>query len=328
MAEKDHDLLSGSAPARRMYTLTGLPSGSDGDQRVAQKTYIGPEHAYVLQVYSNATYGELSKADINGSTLDFSQYEPMRLNGFGHGQTLEYFSHNNTDYFWIGTKGVATRTDYNDNDLWATQLGRLPYQEGATVEYDAIDRLTYLTRLTGSTEGAIERVEAALSTDRNYMLIMTVNQDHSKARFTIYDHNAIQTKMDGNSALSMADLTGDIIDTWSISGSIYSKIKNGSIQGIDLANKNNNGGFSVYISSGNTGEQPCVTKVTFGSTSGLSEGKYIDNIYWPISQVETEGVQIFDATNLYVGIAYHSSDLKTTQDNYLYYAAKSDFTAH
>ena len=190
--------------------------------------------------------------------------------------------------------------------------------------------MTYLTRIntTGASEGAIGRVEAALSSDNKYLLIMTVNQNRKQARLTIYDNAALNAALDSSSTVSMADMTGNIKKTWLVSGNIYSILLNGSIQGIDLSNKfKTSDNWYVYISGGNAGETPSITKTTFGNTAGLSKGKYADNIYFPINSktesVETESVQIFDKTNLYLGIAYHDS--QHTIGNYIYRTDKNSY---
>lgn len=332
MVTKDHNMKSGSIAAYKQYTMKGLPT-SGGYTRVAQKTHIVPPYAYVIQLFSGASIAKVSKGVISGSTIDFSSFEPMTLNGFGHTQTLEPYTWGDTDYFWVGTKGEQTQNDsanHYNTDLWATQLGRFKFEAGKTLEVTDIDRLTYLTRInpSGNSEGAIGRVEAALSSNTQYLLVMTVNKDRSKARLTIYDNGALNTALDSSSTVSMADMTSHIVKTWPVSGNIYTKLLNGSIQGIDLSNKfKTSNNWYIYISGGNLKETPSITKVTFGDTAALSKGKYADNIYFPINfrteSVETESVQIFDADNLYLGIAYHDS--AHTIGNYIYRTAKNSY---
>ncbi|AQW21760.1 hypothetical protein PL11_007460 [Lentilactobacillus curieae] len=282
MATKDHSMKPGSIAAYKQYTLEGLPS-TDSYMRVAQKTFIAGEFAYAVQVFKGASIAKVSKGRISGSVIDFSEFQPMTLNGFGHTQTLELYNWQGKDYFWIGTKGIQTQNNeanHYNKDYWATQLGRFEFQEGQTLEVTDIDRLTYLTRIntTGASEGAIGRVEAALSSDNKYLLIMTVNKNCKQARMTIYDNAALNTALDSSSTVSMADMTGNIKKTWLVSGNIYSILLNGSIQGIDLSNKfKASDNWYVYISGGNAGETPSITKTTFGNTAGLSKGKYADN---------------------------------------------------
>ncbi|MEE8825513.1 hypothetical protein LASUN_07400 [Lentilactobacillus sunkii] len=328
-------------PAYRKYTLTGLPKGTDGYDRVAQKTLISKTKAYVLQVYDNASYSKLWMADLptdekedSNNTLDFSKYHPMTLKGFGHGQTLELYTYNNTDYFWIGTKGVQTRLEkYNDNDFWGTQLGRMTFQEGMTYENaeQLPNRLTYLTRIAGNTKstGSIERVEAALTSDTKHLLILTVNVDHSKARLSMYKNKDLNDAFERTGGTVEMDTDGmsAFEGTASIPGSIYLQMRNPSIQGIDVSNRTKNGNYLVYISGGKVKQTPSITRATFntnGTIRGLGNYQLLRNTYWPANRTETEAVQIYSATNLLLGIAYHDTSGHTS-DNYVYRIAKNVF---
>lgn len=116
------------------YILEGLPSTN-----VVQNTYLGTSYLYAIQQHNdtvNGSYQLLSRFPLSGSTtLQCQDY--MRINRFGHGQTLQWFDNaSGTPYFWVVTK--ATLVDNPSSSAsydWGTQIGRVQYEAGATIDY-------------------------------------------------------------------------------------------------------------------------------------------------------------------------------------------------
>lgn len=318
-------------PAKKAFTITNLPSGN-----AVQKVYVGTTNLYALQKVGNDTL--ISRAPITefkevAQTAVVQDY--MKIQGTGHSQTLDWFSYNGTDYFLVAIKA--------NSDGWATQIGRIPYQPGAVIPGNtSITRVSSINRAqkSGDSIGTLLRTEAAVSTSRKEILILAMAQDgaghNTNSVFTRYDlkkFNAVLDSIENNSTnfVSAGDsrITSTAVATMSVSGSLYSKTANGSIQGIDLSD-----GGAVYLSSGNEGETPYITKLLWNGAITIGQPLY--NIYWKTdpttgeSLVETEGLQLKDY--LYLGIAYHSKPANytyeqgnVTTDNLVFYIDKSLF---
>lgn len=324
MATKDHDTLYG-IPAKKAFTIENLPV-----QRAVQKAYVGTSNLYALQKYGDDLI--ISRAPItkfSGKAQTAYIADHMTLTGFGHGQTLDWFRHGTNDYFLVATKPNSAG--------WATQIGRIKYDSQNPVSGNtAITRLSSINRAqkSGHSIGTLLRAEAAVSTSGKEILILAMAQDldghNTKSVFTRYKLDELNGVLDdqeaaGTNFISAGDdkVTATAIDTMTVSGSLYSNTINGSIQGIDLSD-----GAAIYISSGNEGEQPAVSKSYW--QKDISKGKTVDNYYWPISKglVETEGIQVKDY--LYLGVAYHSQPASVTYeqgnrvtDNLVYYIDKT-----
>ncbi|AQW21758.1 hypothetical protein PL11_007450 [Lentilactobacillus curieae] len=318
-------------PAKKAFTITNL----DSDNAV-QKVYVGTKNLYALQRVGSDSY--ISRAPIDpftGTAQSAVAQDTMIIKGTGHSQTLDWYQYNGVDYFLVAIK--------TNDKKWATQIGRVQYKAGTTITGNTlITRMSSINRAqkADASIGTLLRTEAAVSTSRKEILILAMAQDaaghNTKSVFTRYNLNAVNAIFDRieNSSKNFisagdAEVRAAAISTMTVNGSLYSKTANNSIQGIDLSD-----GAAVYLSSGNEGETPYITKFLWNGS--ISIGKPLYNIYWPKypstgeSLVETEGLQLKDY--LYLGIGTHTKPASYTynqgnhtKNNYVYYIDKTLF---
>jgi len=241
--------------ATKEYTiqLTGLPGEmlkDDGGTYVIQNFYVGSTYIYVTQRRklngSNVVF--LSRCKISGKTATY--VSNMEVSVGGHGQTLELYDYNGKTYLLID---VCTK-DTTDG-IFGKQIARVKYQSG-TVGYDDMVRLTYLAY---SADGVTDfkptvRADAALSTDKKYMLIWKRNGS-GNTQCTIHDFTAINKAMD--KVQNNKDKVVSFYHNSSIKSvaSFANKSYMGSrSQGVELSNKGSNGLFSIYWSLGDENE--------------------------------------------------------------------------
>ena len=311
------------ATATKAYTLINLPTAGGGHQHVVQKTYVGTTHIYCLQQFDNSTNTYITQGNIvpGQTTVDFSQGETMTLANTGHAQTLDWYQHDGKDYFLIATYPKDT-----GGTEWATQLARVQFQAGP-VDPASLDHLSWLDHAnkSGTGLGDMERVEAAISTSRQYLLILGIRAGDHHAQLTYYNLEGVNNALDASVASGATSLRCDssamkaqAIDTWPMDYNIYGKVGNGSVQGMDFSD-----GLAVYFSGGAIGKAPSVTKVAWKSTN--FRPLYFTGDWGP--NQETEGIQVKDT--LYLGIATHANDLKGdanyTTGNYVYTVDKGNW---
>ncbi|HJE44685.1 helveticin J family class III bacteriocin [Levilactobacillus namurensis] len=170
------DRAAKSATASAKYTLTGLPS-----ENVIQAIYVGTNFLYVDQTRNEpgGAIQLISQYDIQGKTSGtLSNPNTMRLTRCGHNQSLQWDGGN---YFWVGIKALSVSNSHwneDNNEIdWSTQVGRVEFKAGTEVDYSQIPRISSLNRANknGSSIGAPFRSEVALSSNRKYLLIWSMN---------------------------------------------------------------------------------------------------------------------------------------------------------
>lgn len=244
-----------TAKATLKYKITGLPSTN-----VIQKTYIATKYIYVVQKSGDNTF--LSRCLMNGSTA--VHVDHMKLTNFGHGQTLEWFEHNGTPYFWVTCKA---NTAFEAR--WGIQIGRIKYEAGKTVDYTGITRfanLNYANR-SGTSFGNIKRVDAALSSDRK-KIIFWVMSTEGKIQYSFYNADKMNSLLDKkiNETSKYVSCKDSAVKSACYSAFVQSGdnrvLPNDSCQGVELSD-----GDSIYIIGGNKGEIPQIAKMTGSGTS-------------------------------------------------------------
>ncbi|WP_283679361.1 helveticin J family class III bacteriocin [Lentilactobacillus sp. Marseille-Q4993] len=253
-----------------------------------------------------------------------------------HSQVLQYFTHgaNATPYFWIAIRGSQTNKDNADSkkpDLtyWPTQLARVQYSSGTTLEYTQATRLISLRYASnkGTSIGSVLRVEGALSSDKSKLLIMTINTDSPrKASFTEYDNEELNNALDQVAGTSNPSLgcetkvvkdasTGKKLKPGFISQSVFSLSYYGSIQGTELADND-----AVYLSASKTGKDGiALSRVNWNTTSPIH--KKVDNSNWVSGQTEGEAIQL-SGDNVLIGITMYPG---ASVENRIYRFPKSAF---
>ena len=276
-----------------------------------QKSYIGSSYIYVIQRSGSNSY--LSRCLINGTIA--SHVDHMILTGFGHTQTLEFYSHNYESYFLIGCKA---NEDYSLK--WATQIGRIKYVPGTTVNYTSIYRFSSLSYANenGTSFGTIKRADAAISSDQN-TLFLWAQDTTGEIQYSSYDFDGINDELDdleqagGTKYLSFSLLTDYCYGSFRQSGN-NRVLPNGSCQGVEYNNAD-----SIFIIGGNTGETPKIAKMMgSGSTYTYSYLATINHNSFD-NDTETEGIQL-KGNNIYFGIYDHD-----TGSNKIYYISKNIF---
>lgn len=317
------------ATANLEYTLINLPTNSSGHQNVVQKVYVGTSNIYALQQFGNDSV--ISRAALTGTTIDFSAAgnDKMTLKNTGHAQTLDWYSYNGNDYFLVAIDPKANEP--GSDKEWATQLGRIQYSATTIEDYTDIERFAEVNynNYSGSSIGTTLRVEGAISTSREYMLMTTIRISDHHARLTYYDLQKANKALDDQIALGknyvsctnseMKAAAGSDSHSWETTKSLYGMTPNDSVQGIDLSD-----GEAIYVSSGNVNETPAIDK---SSWNGTFTPVTFPKSQFPSSYVETEGVQIKDV--LYLGISTHLNDSSDTDNyttgNYVYSVSKDNW---
>ena len=309
-----------------------------------QTFYVGADYIYTLQRRRNKSDGELRdltlsrlviQKDHNGyPTGKAKQREaPMILVGFGHSQVLQYFTHgpDHTPYFWVATRGAQTNLANQDLTHWPTQLARVRYVSGSTLDYANATRLISLKYANhlGKSIGSLLRVEGALSSDQSKLLIVTINTDKPrKASFIEYDNERLNQALDKVAGTSKPYLPcdsaavrdasiGNGLKPGFISKRVYSLSYYGSIQGVALDDNDD----IYFLGSHADNNAIMLSKVNWGDHS--SAHQVVDNPHWKSGKTEGEGIQL-SGENVLIGIAsYH----RWTVVNQIYSFPKSAFKA-
>lgn len=255
----------------KIINISGITQGGELHEPAIQKSYLGDKHLFYIQRLENTLYISRVELPKDGRIIDASKASRMILNNFGHSQVLEYFTHKGKSYFWIGCKG--SNEDYN----WSTQLARVEFVPGKIVDYKSCERLSSIkcANESGTSIGPIRRVEAALSTNKKYMLIWARtyklddegNRSYYKTRFSIYDAKAVNVALDENTNKKYLSCRDDRIKSACLSSFDYvpgdlsdDALRFGSNQGLEINNNKQ------------------ILLVSESRRDGQSQGKYIYKI--------------------------------------------------
>ncbi|EEI19726.1 hypothetical protein G8J22_02443 [Lentilactobacillus hilgardii] len=252
--------------------------------------------------------------------------DKMLLTHFGHSQTLEYYKDpiDGQDYFWVT---MNNKNAPSSGEYWATQIGKIQFAAGTTLDYTQAQRLTSLVSAnsTGKAPFAIARADGALSstptasrTDggKQRLMFMTSNatNDTGSYQLSAYNVDTINAKLheSASGTVSCANLTSNLVSAYVPKAGAL-EVPNKSWQGLEFADDN-----SVYISGGRTGMIPKIMKgnwrFTKKQTVSLSD---VDDI----SDVETEGIQL-KGSKIYVGLEFHNGN---ADPHRVYSISKSSF---
>jgi len=297
-----------------------------------QSIYLGTTYVYTLQRVkvnggNSVSNTVLTRFTRNDSTKIATRVNEMTLEGFGHSQTLQFFSHGGKDYWWITCKGMQTNSDKGDDTWWSTQLARVQYVPFGSVNYTQCTRLSYLNyaNASGTSAGKTQRVEAALSSDKTKLLIMGIMlTSPRRAQFTEYDNEKLNNYLDTQEAMGVLNpkCTAAGVKATVNKGfyheSIYGYPAYQSIQGIEFANNE-----VIYIASGKKNYKTAITRGNWGLTSG----KYTVSVTTTGNAAveEVEGLML-SGDYVYMGLAKYTNTSDTSpSSNYLYRIAKSSF---
>lgn len=269
------------ATATLRYKIQNLPS-----KNAIQKTYIGSTYIYVIQrVGANSL---LSRCTINGNLATRKDY--MTLKNFGHGQTLEWFEHKSKPYFWVTCKGNTAYDNY-----WGTQIGRLEYKAGQTIDYTSICRFSHLSyaNKSGKSFGSVKRVDAALSSDKTKLLFWVQEKSKGEIQYSYYNTAKLNAALDKKEKEASkyvpctdASIKAACYGSFRQTGS-NRVLPNGSCQGLEFSDAT-----SIYFIGGNVWETPRIAKMTgsganykYSYLATISHGNFGKS-------TESEGIQL------------------------------------
>ncbi|MFC6164232.1 helveticin J family class III bacteriocin [Lactiplantibacillus dongliensis] len=298
-----------TATGTLVYTLSGLPTSN-----VVQNCYIGSSYLYTVQQVNNRSgaTGYISRFKLN-NTSSLKAQDHMTLLRFGHGQTLQWFDNSvGTAYFWVICKAMKVDyPDYPGDTDWGTQVGRIRYVAGSTIDYTGIARISSINRAnkTGASFGSLKRCEAALDSSRNYLLIWSMNSSNN-VQFSYYKASTINKVLDDYEGKVSKYISAEnvlirsaCVQSYAVS-SFYSKVYNESVQGIEFNNAQ-----AIYISSGKKFSAPVIQKGGWGTENFKSRlvtivGGYLSSPGQSANQIETEGIML-KGDNVILNVAKH-----------------------
>lgn len=241
----------------------GLPSNN-----VVQAVYVGTQYLYALQTRNAAGGADqfISRFKIAGVSKGSLLTHPdvMTLKRCGHGQTLQW---DGGSHFWVVVKAMSVNPAYKAGDFdWGTQIGRVSFQAGE-VDYTQIPRISSINRANknGTSFGTLKRCEAALSSNRKYLLIWSQNTaDNAQlAYYWLPDINSELDKLENRTPKYLSAGKNPILnrckDSYPV-GNFVNNVPGGSTQGVELADN-----FAVYISSNING--PVVSRGAWKTTN-------------------------------------------------------------
>ena len=291
-----------SVSATLAYTLKGLPLG-----RAIQNFYVGATYIYITQRVDATTY--VSRLKIDG---DIATYvDRMTMTNCGHGQSMDFYTHNGTEYLLMGCKSdTPADSSYN----WSLQMARFKYEASKTYDYTELNRLSYmnyanknLTRL-----GTTYRVAGAANS--SYM-IFRIQTTEGTVTYSAYDTTKLNNLLDKSESVRMdtADAQAACVFSFTQSGSSNIVRPNGSFQGIDISSKN-----SIYVSGGADGDVPQIAMMnSSGSYKKLVKVTNVGNL-------EIEGVQCKNG-NVYFVIVPSTVAADKKEKHKVYYIPETKF---
>jgi hypothetical protein len=286
------------ASATLAYNIKGLKHNV-----AVQKAYIDSQYIYITQRSKGTCY--FSRLRINEKDAIFQ--DEMVINNAGHCETMDMYTYNGKQYFYIGSNADPATSYY-----WSQEVARIQYSPGATVDYTALDRFTDMNyaNKTGTKLGTTYRVAGGGNSKYTIFRIQTAEKT---VTWSIYDTAALNRLLDGNKRVSMnsAEAVKACITSFTQSGSAIVR-PNDSFQGVDLL-----GNAEIYTPGGVEGDTPQIAMMSADGT--FKTLVKITNV----GKHEIEGVQLKNG-NVYFTIVTDPSNKRSTQK--IYYIPDSLFS--
>jgi len=284
------------------YTLKGLPVG-----RAVQNFYVGSSYVYVTQRVDSTTY--LSRLKINGKVANYTDH--MTLRNCGHGESLDLYSHNGQNYFYIGCK--ADPSGDNDHDL-SLQIARIKYQAGASYDYTELNRFINLdwANKNGTDMGSVYRAAVAV---RGETTIFRIELKSSRdVVYSAYKTTDINKLLDKSQSVSMKSAGVKSALLFSFRQKRSEKVcANSGFQGLEISAKSR-----IYLSGGAKGETPAIARMN-------STGDYLKLVkITNVGKLEIEGLQWKD-DKLYFNIVTGDTSAARKNEQIIYYIKESVF---
>ena len=290
-----------SLSATLAYTLKGLPLG-----RAIQNFYIGSTYIYITQRVDATTY--VSRLKISGAEAHYM--DRMTMNNCGHGQSLDFYTHNGTEYLLMGCKSdTPADSDYN----WSLQMARFVYEAGKTYDYTELNRLSYMNyaNKNASRLGTTYRVAGGAN---NSYIIFRIQTTEGTVTYSAYDKTKLNNLLDKSESVRMDSADAKAACSFSFTQSGSSIIRpNSSFQGIDISSKN-----SIYLTGGADGDVPQIAMMN-------SSGTYKKLVkVTNVGNLEIEGVKTKNG-NVYFVIVPSTIAADKKEKHKIYYIPESKF---
>lgn len=318
--------------------------------RVVQKHYLDKEHqVYALQLNNGNI--SVKKGQVKKHEVKFPKNQQLTIK---NGQHTQVWDDMGNGKFLVG---VTPRPHTNQRYKWTTELGRVSFSH-KTYQGNDIPRLTDLNKASDDPNYSyddLERVEAAVSPNQEYLLICSAEFAHQgkhNLHFGLYhlsDINAAFDQAENSADKSVSLSTVTPISTFHLGNAYGGPIQ--SIQGLAVDNNKN-----IYIDGecpplkvGKTHVKYVLKKITDKKghveikevkkvikptyKSGLPREiiripwQEIDPHNWTYGKinsrsfkkwaVELEGIQI-KGKKIYLTVAFHNMKDRVTQKNMLY----------
>ncbi len=293
---------TGSTKATLAYTLKGLPVG-----RAVQNFYVGSTYVYVTQRVDSTTY--LSRLKINGKVANYVDH--MTLLNCGHGESLDMYSHNGQNYFYIGCKADTS----GDNDHFLSlQIARIKYEPGAKYDYSELNRFINLdcTNKNGTDLGSVYRAAVAV---RGETTIFRVELKGSRdVIYAAYTTSKINELLDKSKTASMKADGMKSAHLFSIRFKKSENVRaNSGFQGLEISAKSR-----IYLSGGAKGETPAIARMN-------SSGEYLKLVkITNVGKLEIEGLQWKD-DKLYFAIVTGDTSASRKNEQKIYFINENVF---
>ena len=290
-----------SLSATLAYTLKGLPLG-----RAIQNFYVGSTYIYITQRVDATTY--VSRLKISGAEAHYM--DRMTMNNCGHGQSLDFYTHNGTEYLLMGCKSdTPADSDYN----WSLQMARFVYEAGKTYDYTELNRLSYMNYANKSASrlGTTYRVAGGAN---NSYIIFRIQTKEGSVTYSAYDKTKLNNLLDKSESVRMDSADAKAACSFSFTQSGSSIIRpNSSFQGIDISSKN-----SIYLTGGADGDVPQIAMMN-------SSGTYKKLVkVTNVGNLEIEGVKTKNG-NVYFVIVPSTVAADKKEKHKIYYIPESKF---
>ncbi len=291
-----------STKATLAFTLKGLPVG-----RAVQNFYVGSSYVYVTQRVDSTTY--LSRLKINGKVANYVDH--MTLLNCGHGESLDLYSHNGQNYFYIGCK--ADTSGDNDHDL-SLQIARIKYEAGKSYNYTELNRFINLdwANKKGTDMGSVYRAAVAVRGETTIFRIEL--KDSRDVVYSAYTTSKINKLLDGSHTVSMKSAGMKAAHLFTVKLKRSENVRaNSGFQGMEISAKSR-----IYLSGGANGETPAIARMN-------SSGEFLKLVkITNVGKYEMEGLQWKDS-KLYFNIVTGDTAESRKNEQKIYFISESVF---
>ena len=212
------------------------------------KVFIAQEYASLMfngHLYEGGNV-LLSRCNISGNS--FERQDSMLLTNVGGAATLDAYTHNGKNYFWVGC-GASKASEVK---YYSTELGRVEYTPGTVVDSEDIKRLTGIDLFDGkmdTTEGdRIKSVESSLSSDKRTIIIHQ-RSFLGRDMFSVYDFGILNDSLSDTNDKAVPFTKNKTVKQALVCTFENSEDMPVEIKGMEISNERN-GKRSVYVSAG------------------------------------------------------------------------------